>query len=575
VTERRDQLVVTALILALVMLGGALALPSTPDPGAAPVVSASPTAPPLAVYREGLVGRPESITPVTAANRADRTIVGLVFSGLVRLGPGTSIEPDLATRWDVSDDGLTWTFQIRDDARWHDGTPVTAADVAYTVRVLRSPELAGPAAASWAEVTATAVDEKVVRFTLKQSLGGFLEAATQPLLPAHLLADVPASELVDHPFSRLPVGTGPFMLTALRDDVAILQPAALLPVPPPQASGPPVPTDSLATDAPPPTPPAPVPYIDRIEIRFYEDTVALADALRAGEIHTATGIPPADAAILATETGADILRYPSTTLSAVVFDLRPGHAELRDVRVHRALLMAIDRRALIAEGLAGAGILADALVPPSSWAYDAAEVPGIEHDPASAAALLVEAGWVKGTAGWTAPGTTEAYELEVLTPPADTNPGAAGLAEGVVAAWRELGFAAQMVELPPGELVARLRSGEFTAAVVDMSLGLDPDLYPILASTQVAPRGGNVAGLQDRKLDALLASARAHGSGEERAAAWRDLLVYLGEMVPILPLAWRTETVLSRGVDGVTPRLMAESGDRFWDVLAWRLAAGR
>jgi peptide/nickel transport system substrate-binding protein len=574
VIRSRDALVIGILVLALVVLGGAQALlPGAAGPALPSAAPFSPTPP--VVYREGVIGRPESITPVTARSRSERTLVGLVFSGLVRLGPGTSLEPDLATSWEMSDDGLTWTFRIRDDARWHDGVPVTAADVAYTVRVLRSPDLAGPAAASWAEVTATAMDEKVVRFSLDRPLAGLLDAATQPLLPAHLLGDVPAQELADHPFSRAPIGTGPFVLTAINDNVATLEPAALLPVPPPEDSDLPVPTDSLASAPAPPTPAAPVPYLDRVEIHFFDDAPSIEEALREGHIDAAAGLPPDEVDALAIDTGAEVVRYPSTTLSLVLLDHRPGHAELREPRVHKALLAAIDRDALVRDALAGAGVRADALVPPGSWAFDAAAAGTVPHDAEAAAALLEAAGWTMEDGGWTAPKAQSPYVLEVLAPPASANPAASAMAAGVVAAWDKLGFEVRFVELEPVDLVGRLREGAFTAAVVDVSFRLDPDLYPFLASTQVAPRGGNLAGLQDRTLDELLTAARTAGSAETRTVAWRAVLAHMAETMPVLPLAWRSEIVLAKALDGVTPRLIGDVGDRYWDVLAWRLAADR
>jgi len=106
-------------------------------------------------------------------------------------------------------------------------------------------------------------------------------------------------------------------------------------------------------------------------------------------------------------------------------------------------------------------------------------------------------------------------------------------------------------------------------------MGLEPDLYPLLASSQVRASGSNLSGYQDATLDALLEAARAPGTPEIRAAAWKALLAGLAERLPILPLVWSDEVVLVRGVEGMTPRLLADPGDRFWDVLAWRLAADR
>ena len=90
-------------------------------------------------YREGVLGRPVSVSPLSARTQADRDLVALVYSGLVRNGPAGTIVPDLAERWTVDGTGAVWTFQLREDARWHDGEPVTAEDVVFTIHVLQDP----------------------------------------------------------------------------------------------------------------------------------------------------------------------------------------------------------------------------------------------------------------------------------------------------------------------------------------------------------------------------------------------------------------------------------------------------
>jgi ABC-type transport system substrate-binding protein len=174
-----------------------------------------------------------------------------------------------------------------------------------------------------------------------------------------------------------------------------------------------------------------------------------------------------------------------------------------------------------------------------------------------------------------APGAQKAYILEILSVPSAANPRLAAVAADVRDQWVAFGFATTLVEVKGADLATRLRAGDFTAAVVDIAEGLEPDLYPLLATSQVRASGTNLAGYQDTALDPLLEAARKPGTPEERAAAWKALLAGLAERVPMLPLAWNNEVMLVRGVDGITTRLIADTGDRYWDVLAWRLAADR
>ena len=153
----------------------------------------------------------------------------------------------------------------------------------------------GPAAGSWSEVDVRAQGEQTVTFTLTTPLGGFLQAATQPIAPAHLLADVPVDALADHPFGTQPVGSGPFALADLTDTTASLVPVVATidggdgsDGASPGASG-----DSLATPGPTRRPEHPVPYLSGIEFTFFDDPEALSAAYRAGDLDAASGLPPA------------------------------------------------------------------------------------------------------------------------------------------------------------------------------------------------------------------------------------------------------------------------------------------
>jgi len=215
---RNDSIVVGVLVVLLAVVAGVIGSPAL-QPAANVRPSGAPSLEPITArpYVEGVVGAPVSISPLTARSQADRDLVALIFSGLMRNGPGGTVVPDLAKTWSVDPTGRTWTVELRDDARWHDGEPVTSDDVVFTIETLQDPAYTGPAAGSWNEVTVTAVSPTTVTFTLKTPLGGFLQALTQPIAPAHLLADVPVDVLPDHPFGMAPIGSGPFALSEVSE----------------------------------------------------------------------------------------------------------------------------------------------------------------------------------------------------------------------------------------------------------------------------------------------------------------------------------------------------------------------
>jgi peptide/nickel transport system substrate-binding protein len=572
---RTDSFVVGTLVVLLALVAGLVGIPAlngtTATPTATPPALAAASGP----YREGIIGRPASISPLTARSQADRDLVALIFSGLVRNGPGGTLVPDLARRWSVDRTGKVWTFELRDDAVWQDGEPVTAEDVAFTIRTLQDPAYTGPAAGSWSEVNVRAVSDRVVTFTLMTPLGGFLQAATQPIAPAHLLEGVPIDALPDHPFMTQPVGSGPFALGELTDTGA-----TLVPVTPLADTGAATPSggliDSLTTAAPTSRPSRPLPYLPEIDIHFFDDEAALAAAYGAGQLDAATGLSPAGAAALAAEPGTRLLRYPSATLTATLLNLRPGHQEFASPAVRTALLAGIDRSGVVDDVFAGAATVANDPVPPSSPLFDPKADPAVAFDRAAAKKALKAAGWTLVQGGWRLPNATKPLAIEVLSPGQKSNASAWAAARQVVADWHQIGFDVKHVGLPAGEFVDRLAKGDFQVAVTDVTIGLDPDLYPLLASSQTVSGGSNVMGVQDPVLDALLKAARAPGSQEARAAAYSKLEAQLASGRYLLPLAFPDEVMVARDtLVGPVVRQVADPADRFWDVLTWRLADDR
>ena len=345
----------------------------------------------------------------------------------------------------------------------------------------------------------------------------------------------------------------------------------------PNAGSPP-PTDSLAT----PTATAPggtaLPYLDGIEFRFYPDVDALTSAWGLGEIDGAVGLPADVAQRLAAGNGAHLLEYPSTTLFAVTLNLRPSHPEFRDPAVRRALLQAIDRDTIVRDTLGGLATRADGLIPPSSWAFDPTATPAVPFDVEAAKAGLVAAGWKQADGGgWIPKGGKDPLTIELLSPQADANPAAYAIANAVAAAWTSIGLGVDHTSLAGAQFVGEhLQTGDFSVAVTGTTIGLDPDLYPLLASSQTTLHGSNYSGLQDAGLDVLLVRARAPGPDEARLAAYAALQVKLAAGTYVLPVAFADVVVVVRDtLTGPRPRPVGAPRDRFWDVLTWRLAATR
>ena len=618
--NRRDRYALVGLLLALVVVGAVLAIGKPSSGSDGPARSAAPVAP----YREGVLGRPSSINPLTPRSEADRDLVALLFRGLTKAGPNGSVVPDLAT-WTVSGDGRTYTFKIRTDAHWDDGQPVTAADVLYTIGIVQDPTYTGPLGSSWQGVKVTAASASTINMAMTLPIAGFLRQVELPILPEHLLKGVSVASLADSSYSSRPIGDGLYRIVELDGSHALLKsvasadesplaspstlpttPATSSPLvfatatPKPRRGATPAPTPKITpiptpTPTPSPTPaptPTPLPTstpvlsplpngtvlngLVEIELVFYEDPAAAAADFRAGRLAAVGGLTPdqTDAALLAS--GSRLIPYQWASLLSVVVNQRSDHPEMGDANARTGLLTAIDRAQLLSGLLEGRGTIADMPIPNWSPAYDLGAVTPDPYSISDAKGYLTTAGWKETTAGWTAPKGTTTYSIDLLTLDEVSSPLVYQTATKVAESWRAIGFSVQIDAVPPSTYVSRLDSGEFSAAIVNFDIGLDPDLEPLLLSSQVGTGGSNVSGVQDPQLDLLLIAVRKTSDPAARLAAVSALEKYISTTVPILTLVFREyDLVVSNRVREVVSDQIAYPSDRFWDVIDWRLASGR
>ena len=572
--NRIDRAIIAGLVLVIAVaafaIGGSALAPKSGQ------ATPGPSVPTTEPYREGVLSRPTNVNPLAARTQADRDLVALVFQGLVARTADGRTRPDLARTWTSTPAGDVWTFELDSDRVWQDGEPVTADDVAFTIETLQNPDYHGPGAGSWTGITVTAVDAHTVRFAVATPLGGFLDLATQPIAPRHLLGDTPPGGMADDAFGKEPIGSGPYAVDELDRDHAVLEatagPGSATGSGSPRPSG-----DPLATSAPTRRPGDLKVGMSRLEFRFFDDADSLEAAFRNGDLDVASGLDPAAATALAATPGARAVRYPSTTFAAVALNLHASEVAFADPRTRQALLGAIDRERIVRVVYGGAATRADGLIPPSSWAFDATSSPPLARDLKAAAKALAAAGWTKAKDGWHQTGVKEPRTIKLLVPSRAANPILYAAGSQIAADWTALGFKVELDEEDPAIIATdHLRTGEFEAAVVDIAIGHDPDLYPLLASSQIRTGGANVIGLQDPLLDALLEAARKPATDEARIAAYKALQQRLAGGTYLLPIAWPNEVVvLAERVVGPAVREVADGSERFGDVLTWRLADDR
>lgn len=168
--------------------------------------------------KEAIIGKPQSLNPLFGMlNDADQDITQLTFSGLLEYTNDGALKNDLAKEYKISDDGKTYQFILKDNLLWSDGKPITTDDIIFTIETIKDPKTQSPLRLTWQDVKTEKIDDKTIKFSLKEAYPPFLENFTLKIIPSHLLKDIDPQELISKP-EIMTVGSGPFKIKSIERD---------------------------------------------------------------------------------------------------------------------------------------------------------------------------------------------------------------------------------------------------------------------------------------------------------------------------------------------------------------------
>lgn len=514
-------------------------------------------------YVEGLAGSPQYINPILCQyNQVDRELCSLIFNGLTRLNERGEVVPDLAERWEISDDCLVYTFHLRRDVLWHDEVPFSADDVVFTVEAMQDPGYRGAPylAGLWQSVEVIKVSSHAVKFTLKQPFAPFLDYTTIGILPAHLLAGVPAELLPHDPFNLRPIGTGLFQVEEVTAEHALLQANSLF-----QGSK---------------------PYLNKIEFRFYPNHESVLSAYERDEVQGISRVLPPDLPEVEADSGLKLFSAQLSGYTLIFLNLQdPELPFFQEKLVRQALLYGIDRQELVDRVLKGQGLVAHSPILPETWAYENG-VARYEYNPERAKDLLDEAGWrtptrLSAMIGDANPegGESVREKAEVslaFTLLTDDDPLHIELAREIARQWEAIGVKATLRAIGSGLVRDFLYPREFDALLIDLELHGDPDPYPLWHSTQASAEGQNYTGFVSYEIDKLLEEARCTTDSGSRAELYRCFQEIFADEVPSLLLYYPIYTyAVDEKVKGVQLGPMSDPSDRFRNVTEWYIVTKR
>ena len=501
-------------------------------------------------YVEGVAGTWQRVNPLfSSANDVDQDLAALVFSGLIRLGPTGEAQPGLAQDLPtISADGMTYTFTLRKDLKWHDGEPLTSRDVRFTVQRLKDADFRGDPnlATGWEDVEVTAPDDLTVVLKLRSRSAPFLvRNATVGLLPEHLLQGKSAGALFDDPFNAAPVGSGPYRLESLNSQEAVLRANA----------------GYYLGD----------PGIDVIRLKFFADYPA---ALRALQGKRLDGLFLRDLAVPAMAAEIDALEdvtieHTKGTASVIMYLNNDQVALFEDARIRRAISLAIDRKSLTEQVYRDFGEPSSSQVPPGSWAYAADYDTQRSENLTEARKLLADAGWVQHPTSGVLAREGGEFRFTIRT---DTDQTRVAIANEIARDLEPLGIRATVVSTTFSVLRRDfLQERKYDAVIATWDQGPDPDPYPAWHSSQMGSAGLNLANFADAIVDELIAKARITEDQSVRKDLYRQFQEKWEELAPSVVLAYPQRAyVRSSAIKAPAVGVLFIPAQRFANIQEWK-----
>lgn len=505
-------------------------------------------------FTEGILGSFTNANPLYAAGAVDSSVSRLIFPGLFKFDQSNKLVGDLASGWEVNEDGTHYTVHLRNHLLWQDGQPLTADDVVFTYRTLQNPDAKSPLLTSWQGITVNAVNPQTVTFDLPNALSAFPYSMTNGIVPKHVLENTPASDLRSVNFDTVsPVGAGPFKMKALevsgttpedREQQIALTPFSRY------YGG--------------------TPKLSTFIIRSFHDEGHMVQAFKNNELTAMAGLikTPVELA-----KDVDIHEYNIPLTSEVMAFFKTSNPILGDNKVRQALVEATDTQQVL-QGLGYPVVAAKEPLLQNDIGYDKTltELPFNMDD---ANKLLDQAGWVKGPNGIRLK-DNKPLSFKLYS---QNNSEYAYVAQALQKQWHAVGADVQVALQEDSDLQTTIAFHNYDALLYGISLGVDPDVFAFWHSSQADLRSPNRLNFSEYKspvADKALEAGRTRSDPTIRAIKYKPFLEAWRADAPALALYQPRFLYLSRTtISGLDEHIMNDSSDRYANVADWMIRQQR
>jgi len=492
-------------------------------------------------FTEGMIGLPRSINPVLAFTDTDKDLTNLIYSGLMKYEKGELVN-DLAESYKISEDGLVYSFKLKDDIRFHDGTQLTTDDVEFTIQKIQDGELKSPRRVDWANVNIKKINSLEIQFVLKQPYAPFLTNTTIGIIPKNTWKNIDTDQFIFNQANLDPIGSGPYKVSGIDKD----------------KDGTPVSYSLTSFDdyhngeA----------YISNININFYKNEDEIVDAYKSGSIENFAGISPQKMHELASTTDITVVHNPLPRIFGVFLN-QNNSPVLANKEVRQALDMAVDKDRIVREVLYNYGVSIDSPIATNSS--------DIKTDKVGAKSILSKAGWTinaDGVLEKKVGSLKQTLDFSIVT--ADSIE-LKKVAELVKNDWEQIGAKVTVKIFEYGDLTQNvIKTRKYDALLFGEIISKDLDLYAFWHSSQRNSPGLNIAMYVNSKADKLLEDARTTYDTKQRNAIYESFKKIVKTDVPAIFL-YSPEYiyVMSDNIKGYHLESITNHSDRFYGIDKW------
>jgi len=527
-------------------------------------------------FIEGMVGAPKYINPLLAqTSDVDRDLSKLIYAGLMKYDDNGNLVYDLADSYEISGDGLTYSFKLKDNLKWHDDQNLTADDVVFTIAITQNTDYGSGQRINWEGIDASAADSKTVIFKLKNKYAQFLSNTTIGILPKHLWESVKPASFGLSDLNIKAIGSGPYKFSKVKKD----------------SSGNVTSYEVVSFDKY----CAGQPMISKIIFNMYDSESNAIAAFNSGAIDGLSYVSAENINSVRSLGKLQLKQLRMPRYFAVFFNQNQSKV-LSDKTVRLALNYATDKNAIIQDVLSGKGSVVDSPVLPGIINIKKNSV-NYGYDPEKAKKLLDEASWklpdgnnirvkvasppaktskiskTAPTATQSAADASERLEINLTT---SNWPELTAVANQLKSQWEKIGIGVNIEVLALPELQNAIKNREYQSLLFGEVIGLDPDPFSFWHSSQKKDPGLNLALYDNKDADAALKSAREILDLKTRF----DKYAYLQEIIindapGIFLYSPDYIYALPNSVKNFNTKIISIPSDRFGDISKWYINTQR